>query len=377
MKKLGFLLTLVAALGLLIGLPVKAQAQESIKIGVMAPRTGDWASEGQDMIKVVELLAEQLNAAGGINGAKVEVVVEDDQGMPRTASLAAKKLITAGVVAVVGTYGSSITEASQADYDEAKVLQVATGSTSVRLTEKGLKLFFRTCPRDDEQGRVLAENIKKLGFRKVAIVHDNTSYSKGLADETRALFQQDQEMTEVFYDSITPGDQDYSATLTKIKAASPDVIVFTGYYPEAAMILRQKHDMDWNVAMIGGDATNNLDLVVIAGNQAASGYYFVSPPALKEMTTDSAKKFSVDYETKYKSQPSSVWAVLAGDAFSVIVESIKAVGADSEKMAQWLKTDFKNYEGFSGPISFNQIGDRVGEVYRLYTVNSEGQYIIQ
>ncbi|MDR1657775.1 MAG: branched-chain amino acid ABC transporter substrate-binding protein [Deltaproteobacteria bacterium] len=376
MKKLIVFFFLVAAVGLMSLCPTGASAQPSVKIGIMGPMTGDWASEGQDMVKVIELLAAEVNEAGGINGAKVELEIGDDQGKPNTASLAAQKLITAGVVAVVGTYGSSVTEASQDIYDEAGVIQIGTGSTSVRLTEKGLKLFFRTCPRDDEQGRVLAANVKKLGFNKVAIVHDNTSYSKGLADEARAIFKADG-VTEVFYDAITAGDQDYSATLTKIKAAAPDAIVFTGYYPEAALLLRQKHDMDWKVAMIGGDATNNSDLLVIAGQEAAAGYYFISPPALKQMTSAAAAKFSELYQSKYQSQPSSVWAVLAGDAFSVIVEAIKAVGPDSEKMAQWLKTDLKQFEGLSGPIAFNENGDRVGEVYRLYVVDSAGQFVIQ
>lgn len=354
----------------------QALAQDDVKIGIMAPLTDDWASEGQDMVKVIQILADQVNESGGINGAKVVLEVADDQGKPKTAALAAQKLVTAGVIAVVGTYGSSITEASQDIYDEAGVVQVATGSTSIRLSEKGLTRFFRTCPRDDEQGRVLAANVKNLGFAKVAIVHDNTSYSKGLADEARAIFKADG-LTEVFYDAITPGDHDYSATLTKIKAVNPDVIVFTGYYPEAALLLRQKHDMSWSVPLIGGDATNNSDLLVIAGKEAAAGYYFVSPPALSEMTTDSAKKFSEIYQATHNSQPSSVWAVLAGDAFSVLVEAAKQAGPDPEAMAKHLKTGLTGFQGLSGPIAFNEKGDRIGEVYRLYKVDDEGRFVIQ
>ena len=379
MRKLTALTAALAAAAVLAlgwALPGAALAQEEIKIGIMGPLTDDWASEGQDMVKVIEILAAQINDAGGVNGAKVVLEVADDQGKPKTAALAAQKLVTAGVLAVVGTYGSSITEASQDIYDEAGVVQVATGSTSIRLSEKGLQRFFRTCPRDDEQGRVLAANVKSLGFSKVAIVHDNTSYSKGLADESREIFK-NSGVAEVFYDAITPGDHDYSATLTKIKAAAPDVIVFTGYYPEAALLLRQKHDMSWDVPMIGGDATNNSDLLVIAGNQAAAGYYFVSPPALSEMTTESAKKFSEIYQAKHNSQPSSVWAILAGDAFSVLVEAVRAAGPDSGKMAEYLHNGLKDFQGLSGPIAFNEKGDRIGEVYRLYKVDDQGRFVIQ
>ena len=167
----------------------QAHAADTVKIGLMGPMTGSWASEGQEMKQVLDLLAEELNAKGGIAGKKVEVISEDDGGDPRTASLAAQRLSTQGVVAVIGTYGSAVTEATQNIYNEAKIIQIANGSTAIRLTEKGLPYFFRTCPRDDEQAKVAAQTIQKLGVKKLAILHDNSTYAKGLADEAKALLQ--------------------------------------------------------------------------------------------------------------------------------------------------------------------------------------------
>jgi branched-chain amino acid transport system substrate-binding protein len=328
------------------------------------------------MVRVVRILADEVNASGGVNGAEVIVEVEDDGGAPKTAALAAQKLLTLGVVAVVGTYGSSVTEASQDIYDEGGVIQVATGSTKISLSGKGLRKFFRTCPRDDEQGRVLANNVKNLGFQRAALIHDNTSYAKGLADETREIFKAIG-VSEVLYDAINPGERDFAVSLTKIKAVNPDVIVFTGYYPQAGLLLRQKRDLGLQVPMIGGDATNNTALIEIAGKEAAAGYLFVSPPALSDMNTEAAKKLMVTFQEKFNAQPSSVWAVLAGDAFQVLVEAAKAVGPDSEKMAQWLKTGLTGYQGLSGPIAFDESGDRQGEVYRLYRVSPEGEFVIQ
>jgi branched-chain amino acid transport system substrate-binding protein len=365
------------AIGLFLLGPVSpVRADDPIKIGLMGPVTGDWASEGQGMVQVVEILAAEINAAGGINGTQVVVEVGDDGGTPRTAAMAAQKLLSSNVVAVVGTYGSSVTEATQDIYDEAGVIQIATGSTKISLTGKGLQRFFRTCPRDDEQGRVLANNVKSLGFTKVALVHDNTSYSKGLADEAREIFKAIG-VGEVYYDSIVPNDRDYTVSLTKIQAANPDVIVFTGYYPEAGLLLRQKRELGFNVPMIGGDATNNSSIVEIAGKEAADGYYFVSPPALPDMKSESAAKLMATYQEKYGTLPSSVWSVLAGDAFLVLVEAVKAVGPDSAKMAEWLKTGLKDFPGLSGSITFDEHGDRVGEVYRLYKISPDGQFVIQ
>ncbi len=370
------LLALVAALGLAVS-GVTAQAADTVKIGLMAPLTGSWASEGQGMKKIVELLAEQQNAKGGVLGKQIEVVTEDDGGDPRTASLAAQRLTTRGVVAVVGTYGSSVTEASQAIYDEVGLPQIANGSTAIRLTEKGFKHFFRTAPRDDEQGRMAARTIDKLGFKKVAILHDNTSYAKGLADEANALLKS-QGAEVVFFDALTPGERDYTAILTKLKGADPDVVLFTGYYPEAGLLLRQKKDMNWKVPFLGGDATNNVDLVKIAGKEAAEGFYFLSPPQPQDLDAPDAAAFLADYQKKYNDLPPSIWAVLAGDGFRVMVAGIAgAKSTNGDKIAEYLHRDLKNYPGLSGPISFDAKGDREGEVYRVYQVDAEGNFVLQ
>ena len=370
------LLAAAAALGLAVSVTA-GQAADTVKIGLMAPLTGSWASEGQGMKKIVELLAEQQNAKGGVSGKKIEVVTEDDGGDPRTASLAAQRLTTQGVAAVVGTYGSSVTEASQTIYDEAGIPQIANGSTAIRLTEKGFKRFFRTAPRDDEQGRMAAQTIGKLGFKKVAILHDSTSYAKGLADESNALLKK--KGTEVvFFDALTPGERDYTTILTKLKGANPDVVLFTGYFPEAGLLLRQKKDMNWKVPFIGGDATNNADLVKIAGQEAAEGYYFLSPPQPQDLDTADAKNFLTDYQKKYNELPPSIWAVLAGDGFRVMVAGIAgAKSTDGDKIAGYLHKDLKNFSGLSGPISFDAKGDREGEVYRVYKVGGDGKFVLQ
>ncbi len=344
-----------------------------IKIGVMCPLTGKWASEGLDMQNITNLLADQLNKSGSLKGNSVKLVFQDDAGDPRTAALAAQKLISSGVVAVIGTYGSAVTEASQNIINEADVVQIATGSTSVRLTEKGYKYFFRTCPRDDEQGRVAAKVIKDGNYKAVAILHDNSSYAKGLADETRALLGKEG-VKVAFYDALTPNERDYTAILTKLKAANPDLIFFTGYYPETGMLLRQKAEMGWNVPMMGGDAANHLDLVKIAGKDAAKGYFFVSPPMPQDLNTPEAAAFLKSYQEKYKSMPVSVWAVVAGDAFNVLGDAVKNGKTTPAAIAEWLKTSLKNYPGLSGAISFDKKGDRIGDLYKVYTVNDKGEF---
>jgi branched-chain amino acid transport system substrate-binding protein len=357
-------------------LAVCAPAADPVVIGVMAPVTGAWAAEGQDMVNVVNILAENVNAAGGVKGRKIQIEEGDDGGDPRTAALAAQRLVDSGVIAVIGTYGSSITEASQGIYDDGEVLQIATGSTAIRLSEKGLKLFFRICPRDDEQGLVLAQTVIGMGCKKIAVLHDNSSYAKGLADETTALLRKSG-LEPVFFDAITPGDRDFTTTLVAMKTRNPDIIVFTGYYPEAGMLLRQKKDMKWDVPMIGGDATNNSALIEIAGDSAA-GYYFVSPPGPLDLIGAGAKDFMAKYQARHNAVPSSVWSIMAGDAFLALVEAIGNLDYPSAHgIAAYFHGKLKNFQGFTGSISFDAKGDRVGDVYRLYQVDAKGDFILK
>ena len=362
----------IAAMALL--LPAYAQSA-GIKIGLMCPLTGKWASVGRDMKNIVELLVDKTNAAGGVNGNSIELAVEDDAGDPRTAALAAQKLASAGVVAVIGTYGSAVTEASQNILDEAGIVQIGTGSTSVRLTEKGLPLFFRTCPRDDAQGKAAAAVIVKGGFKRAALLHDNSSYSRGLAEESRALLEK-AGVTIVYYDALTPGEQDYTAILTKLKSTSPDILFFTGYYPETGMLLRQKKELGWSVPMMGGDAANHQDLVKIAGKEAAAGYFFISPPLPQDIDTPEAEQFLRDFREKYQTLPVSVWAVLAGDAYKALEAAFAGGNVEAEAIAGWLKRQ-KDLPGLTGALGFDAKGDRVGEFYRTYKVNADGAFLLQ
>ena len=371
-KKFVFALALCLML-----LSTTAFAADTIKIGLMGPMTGAWASEGQEMKQVLDLLVEDVNKSGGLLGKQIELISEDDGGDPKTAALAAQRLSTKGAMAVIGTYGSSVTEATQNIYDEENIIQVANGSTAVRLSEKGLNFFFRTCPRDDEQGRVAAQTIKTLGYKNIAILHDNTTYAKGLADETKALLEK-AGVKIVFYDAMTPGERDYNAILTKLKSANPEAVFFTGYYPEAGLLLRQKKEMGWAVPFIGGDATNHPDLVKIAGKDSAEGFYFVSSPLPKDLPSKVSTEFVEAFQKKYGNAPNSIYAVLSGDGFRVVSEAIRGAGsADTKKVAEYLHTKLKDFPGLTGNLSFNKKGDRVGDVYRVYKVDAEGQFILQ
>jgi branched-chain amino acid transport system substrate-binding protein len=369
------MLPVLLALSLALG---TAQAADPIKIGLMGPMTGSWASEGQEMKQVLDLLAEEINAGGGLMGRRLQVISEDDEGDPQKAALAAQRLAAQGVVAVIGTYGSAVTEASQNAFNAAGIIQIANGSTAIRLTEKGLNLFFRTCPRDDEQAKVAADTIRKLGVKKLAILHDHSIFARGLADETKVNLDQAKGVEIVFFDALTPREQDYSAILTRLKDAQPELVFFTGYYGEAGLLLKQSREMGWKIGFMGGDATNNSDLVKIAGKDAAPGFTFLSAPLPKDLPAAEAGAFLEVFTRQYGKPPSSIYAVLAGDGLRVAAHSIGVTRTtDTARLAAFLHQELKDFPGLTGKISFNDKGDRIGEVYRVYKVDPQGRFILQ
>jgi len=208
----------------------------------------------------------------------------------------------------------------------------------------------------------------------VAILHDNSAYAKGLADEINGLVKG--KTNVVFFDALTPKEQDYSTILSKLKAAGPEVVMFTGYYPEAGLLLKQKKQMGWNVPFIGGDAQNNPDLVKIAGKEAAAGFTFISPPVPRDLPE--AKGFVAAYKKKYGEEPGSIWAVLAGDAFQVISKAIAETKSTSaDKIREYFTGGMKDFQGLTGKITFNAKGDRVGDLYRVYGVDKDGGFVLQ
>jgi len=373
-KKLSVVLTLLIVVSFLAACGGKAK--EPIKIGVQLPITGEYAYEGEGMKKCVELVAEQVNAAGGVLGRKIELVIEDDMGKPDESSKAAQKLVSEGVKFVVGSYSSTCTEPASAIYNDNGVLQITPSSTATRLSQKGYKRFFRVCFLDDRQGLFAAKfMIEKLGAKKIAILHDNSTYAKGLAEHTKRYVEENGGEV-VFFDAINPEDKDFSPILTKINEIGPDALYFTGYHPQGGLLLKQSKDLGRQYEFVMGNACNNPELVEIAGKEAAAGAYFTTEPLPQDIPYPEAQKFVKDFEAKYGEPPSSVWWIMAADALNVIIEGIKQTkSTDPDKVAEYLHTEFKNYPGVTGNIiGFDEKGDRLGTIHIAYQIQPDGSF---
>lgn len=370
MKKYFLLLCLI-----LFAFP--ARAAQTVKIGFLGPLTGCFANVGTESKQVLTILASDINGGGGLLGRKVELVFEHEGDKVQAAQEAAKRLIRQGVVAVIGPHTSDMTEAVQDILNDGGIIQLSYGSTAVSLTEKGLPRFFRTCPRDDEQAKAFVRILRKLNFRRVALLNDQSLYGKSLAGAIDSQLHAWMLQT-VYFGALTPGLADYSDTLEKIRATAPDIIFFAGYYPGAARLLQARQRLQWKIPLMAGDGVNNPELVKMAGQQAAGGFHFLSPPNPEHLDSPQAKAFLDRFRSAYQQKPSSIYPLLAGDAFLAFVQSatqVQTTGAQA--VSDYLHTKYFNKSGLTGEIFFNVWGDVVNDLYAVYYVDDHGSIILK
>jgi len=343
----------------------------AIKIGVPVPLSGGNAKMGNDISQAATLAVEEWNAKGGVLGRKIEIMAFDDACDAQQSVTAAHKLVDGGVVAVAGGYCSSAAIPASAVYHDAGVAFVADASSNPKLTDQGFENVFRVIGRDDQQGPYAAGfMINALKAKKVAIIHDNTLYAKGLADATKAALEGKPGVQVVFFDAVTPGEKDFSAVLTKVKSLSPDVTYYTGYYPEGGLIAKQFKDLGVSGKFMAGDANNDPTFISEAG-PASEGVFVTSTPLPQDQS--SAKSFIDRYKKRWNQDPGP-YSALEYDAVNVVINAIKQSGSTDRAAVIKAITATKNYQGATGAINFDKKGDRTSVLYITYIIKG-GKFV--
>ncbi len=236
-------------------------AHAEILIGVAGPITGQYVWTGDEQLRGAEMAVADINAKGGVLGENVRLIVGDDGCFADQAVAVANKLVSDGVVFVAGHNCSHSSIPASKVYEQAGVLMISPASTNPRLTDEGGDNVFRVCGRDDQQGIVAGDYLADAwGDKKIAILHDSSTYGKGLADETRKQLNK-RGVQEVMYEAYVPGESDYSPLVSRMQSASIDVIYVGGYSTEAGLILRQVRARNFKVAAVSthvlGDSQND------------------------------------------------------------------------------------------------------------------------
>jgi branched-chain amino acid transport system substrate-binding protein len=343
-----------------LALAVPAMAQ--IKVGVAGPITGNNASFGAQLKNGTEKAVEDINAAGGILGQKIQLSIGDDASDPKQGVSVANKFVGDGVKLVIGHFNSGVSIPSSEVYQEAGVLQITPASTNPKFTERSMWNTFRTCGRDDQQGAVAAAYIaKNFKGKKVAIVHDKTPYGKGLADETQKGMNA-KGVKEVLYEGVNTGEKDFSALVSKLKSANVDLVYFGGLHTEAGLIVRQMRDQGVKAPMMSGDGITDKEFAQIAGPGAEGTLMTFSPDPRKN---PNAAKVVAEFKSKknYDPEAYTLYSYAALEIMKQAAEQAKSL--DPKKMADVMKSG-KAFKTVIGDISFDKKGDITRPDYVMY-----------
>jgi branched-chain amino acid transport system substrate-binding protein len=354
---LGSALTL--ALGLSVALTGNAAAQ--IKFGVAGPLTGSNAAFGAQLKNGFEQAIEDINAAGGIQGQKITIAVGDDVGDPKQGVSIANKFSSEGVKFVVGHFNSGVTMPASEVYQENGILSITPASTNPRVTERGMWNVFRTCGRDDQQGAVAAAYIlKHMKDKKIAVVHDKTTYGQGLADETRKAMNKGG-VKEVLYEGINIGDKDFAALVSKIKASGADMVYWGGLHTEGGLLVRQMRDQGVKAVLFGADGITSDEFASIGGPGVEGTLMTFAPDPRKRAEAKGViEKFRAK---KFEPEAYTLYSYAAVEVIKQAADAAKSL--DPKKVAEQIKSGQK-FKTVIGEMSFDKKGDITRPDYVVY-----------
>jgi branched-chain amino acid transport system substrate-binding protein len=347
-----------------VAIPVIGSA-DTIKVGVAGPHSGDLASYGLPSVNAAKLVVEMINAKGGINGKKIELLIEDTVCKPEVATNTATKLVSDGAQLVLGGICSGATKAALPIYMDAGILVMSPSATNPPLTQSGdYPNFFRTIAPDDAQAQLDVDfALGTLGYSKIAVIHDKGDYGKGFAEFAKRYLEDSGKAEVVLFEGVTPGAVDYSAIVQKIKKSGAQAIIFGGYHPEASKIVTMMKKKRLKIDFISDDGVKDMTFIKVAG-ESAEGVYASGPqdnssnPLSQAAVAAHKKAFNADPGAFFENAYSAMVAMLNA------VE--KAGSTDLAKVKKVLQSE--KVDTPLGAISFDENGDAIGVGFSVYQV---------
>ena len=372
MKSQFLKLVVLAIVGLFVfAVSGPAMAGDTIKLGVAGPHSGDLASYGIPTIKAAELVVKKVNAAGGVLGKKVELLVEDDVCKPEVATNTATKLISSKVDVVLGHICSGATKAAMGIYKDSKIIAMSPSATNPGLTQSGdYPNFFRTIASDDAQAKLEVDfALGVLKLKKIAVLHDKGDYGKGLAEFAKSFIEKDPRGEVVLYEGITPGAVDYSAIVQKIKRSGAEAVIFGGYHPEASKVVSQMRKKRMKTIFISDDGVKDDTFIKVA-KKYAEGVYATGP--MDVSSNPMAIAANEAHKKAYGTDPGAFFLNAYSAALALLNAIEQAGSTDYDAIAKALRT--KDVATPLGNIHFDKRGDATGVGFSMYQVQN-GVYV--
>lgn len=340
---------------------------QTIKIGVAGAHSGDLASYGLPTVNAVQLVADKVNEAGGINGQLIELVIEDDQCVPEVAANTAAKLVSEEVVAVIGHICSGATNTALPLYLDEQIVTISPSATAVDLA--AYPNFFVTIATNFQQAETqVAYMMANFDLESVAILHDKDDYGKGLAEDARTLLEAEGVEVSVF-EGITAGAVDYSAVLNVIDAADVDAVIYGGYHPEASKLVDQMRSKGMEQIFFSGDGVKDATFIEVAG-EAAEGVYATGP---RDTSSNPIYIQAEEAHVAEHGEGSGAFYMNAYAAALVLFDAIEQAGStEYDAIIENLTSNYVDTP--LGSISFDSIGLPIGVGYSVYQVE-DGDYV--
>src|SRR6516225_12012886 len=355
-----------------LGLAFAHGACAQVKLGVGGPITGGSATFGAQLKNGVEQAIADINAKGGIVGQTIQSPppIGDDRADPKEGVSVANKFVGDGVKYVIGHFNSGVTIPASDVYQEHGMLEITPASTNPKVTDRGLWNIFRTCGRDDQQGSVAGDYIlNNFQGKKIAFIHDKTTYGQGLADATRSVINKGG-IKDVLYEGVNKDDKDFSAVVSKIKAVGADLIYWGGLHDAGGRILRQMRDQAVKAPLMAGDGIADQEFAAIAGPGAEGTLMTESTDPRKR---SEAKDVVANFRAKnFEPQAFTLYSYAA---LQVIKQAAEAANSlDPNKIADKMHSGMK-FSTVIGDISFDKKGDvtRLDYVVYVWKKNPDGK----
>lgn len=332
---------------------VGTDIEDTLKVGVNLELTGKVAAYGNAEYNGIKLAVKEINAAGGVDGKKIELVTKDNKSENAEASTASTKLAVQNRVnASVGPATSGAVAAASLNAQKTGVPLVTPSGTQDDLTvdQFGVKRFvFRTTFQDSSQGHVLAAHAyDNLGAKKVLLYYDNSSdYAKGIAEKFKKDYKGEIVATETF----TAGDKDFQSVLTKVKDLDYDAIVMPGYYTETGIITKQARDKGITAPILGPDGFSDASFIQLAGVENTNDVYYVSGYSTKTVLSSKAADFITNFKKEYGEEPNQ-FAALAYDSLYMIAEASKGAKTSIDIADHLAK--LSDFEGVTGVMTIDK-----------------------
>jgi len=347
---------------------------DKVRVGVFMSLTGSTANFGISSTNGIKMAADEINAAGGINGKQIELLIQDDRSDASEAATIVTKFVTQDQVhAILGEVASSRSIAAAPIAQNAKIPMLTPSSTNPEVTKKG-DFIFRSCFIDPVQGAAIAQfAAKTLNAKTAAIMVDRKNdYSTGLEKVINETFTR-MGGKMVATQSYQEGDQDFNAQLTSLKGANPEVIFVPGYYNDVGLIAKQARDKGITVPLIGGDGWDSTQLYAIGGT-ALNGSYFTNHYSPYDEAPN-VKKFVTDYKARFGSLPDAL-AATAYDAAKIMFDAIKRSSSLEGTAIRDALAATKEFPGVTGTVTFNKDRDAVKPIVMI-EIKDGGTYVVK